>query len=70
MARTLKRILLALLFSLLFGMALGTWLRLRLDRPPRGYIGRIDSAISAGPLHVVDARAAILDPRHHEEQVG
>ncbi len=58
--------LLALLFSLLLGLAIGTAIRLRLERPVR-YLG---SAAPAAPLHVGDAGAAVLDPRHHEEQVG
>ena len=34
----LRRVLLALLLSLLVGLAIGTWLRLRLERPVY-YIG-------------------------------
>jgi hypothetical protein len=64
--RWLKRMLLALLFSLLVGFAIGTWLRLRLEEPVV-YIG---SAASGLPLDVGLARAAILRARHHEEQVG
>jgi hypothetical protein len=64
--RMLKRVLLALLFSLLLGFAIGTWLRLRLERPVV-YMG---SAVPRLPLDVGHTGAAILDPGHHEEQVG
>ena len=64
--RILKRLLLALLFSLLLGFAIGTWLRLRVEKPVV-YIG---SAIPRLPLDVGLARTAIFDPGHHEEQVG
>jgi hypothetical protein len=42
MRKWLIRLLLALLFSLLVGLAIGTWLRLRLERPVY-YIGAVDS---------------------------
>jgi hypothetical protein len=64
--RMLKRVLLALLFSLLLGFAIGTWLRIRLERPVV-YIG---SAIPRLPLDVRLAGTTVLDPSHHEEQVG
>ena len=61
-----KRVLLALLASLLVGFAIGTALRLYLDRPTV-YIG---SAIAPLPLDIAAAGAPVLDPGHHEEQVG
>lgn len=64
--RILKRVLLALLFSLLLGFAIGTCLRIRLEAPVI-YIG---SAAPRLPLDVGHAGAPILDPGHHEEQVG
>jgi hypothetical protein len=41
MRKWLGRVLLALLLSLLVGLAIGTWLRLRLERPVY-YIGAAD----------------------------
>ena len=64
--KALRGILWALLISLLVGFAVGTTLRLRLERPIR-YIG---SAIAPRPFDVGDPRAAVLDARHHEEQIG
>jgi len=64
--KLLKGVLLALLFSLLVGLALGTLLRWRLERS-HYYLG---SAIAPPPLHIGDARAPVLDPRQHEEQIG
>jgi len=62
----LKGVLLALLASLLVGLAIGTLLRWRLERST-WYIG---SASAPGPLDVGNPRASILDTRHHEEQIG
>ncbi len=64
----LRTVFVALLLSLLLGLVIGTLLRLRLERPTR-YIGALLPA-AALPLHVGDAGAAVLHPRHHEEQVG
>jgi hypothetical protein len=64
--KLLKGVLLALLFSLLVGFAIGTALRSRLERPTH-YIG---SAIAPQPFDVGDTRTPVLDPRHHEEQIG
>jgi hypothetical protein len=70
MRKWLGRLLLALLFSLLVGLAIGTWLRLRLERPVY-YIGAAStSALAVAPLDLADAGAAVLDAGHHEEQVG
>jgi hypothetical protein len=63
--KILRGILVALLLSLIFGLIVGFALQLRLQRAPV-YIG---SAPAPDPLHVVAARSAILDPRHHEQQI-
>ena len=62
----LKRVLLALLVSLLVGFAIGTALRLYLDKPTV-YMG---SAVTPLPLDIAAASPAVLDPRHHEQKVG
>jgi hypothetical protein len=62
----LKRIALALLFSLLLGIAIGTVLRIRMERP-KIYIGSVAPRL---PLAVGHARASILDPGQHEQQIG
>jgi hypothetical protein len=62
----IKSVLLALLVSLLLGLAIGTLLRLRLEQGVY-YIG---SAAAPEPLDVGDTGASILDARHHEEQIG
>lgn len=64
--KLLRRVLLALIFSMLLGLAIGTLLRVRLERPVV-YIG---SAAAARPLDVGLTGAPVLDPRHHEEQIG
>jgi hypothetical protein len=64
--KLLKSVLLALLFSLVFGLAVGTVLRLRLERSTY-YLG---SATAPHPLDVRDTRATIFDTRHHEKQIG
>ncbi len=64
--KLLKSVLLALLFALFVGLAIGTLLRLRLERSVY-YLG---SAIAPLPLDVGNTRPPVLDPRHHEEQVG
>lgn len=63
--KLLKHALLTLLVSLLLGLAIGTLLRLRVERSVY-YLG---SAIAPQPLDVGDARPPILDARHHEEQI-
>lgn len=62
----IKRVLLALFFSLLFGLAIGTAIRLRLDRPTV-YMG---SATPRFPFDVGDTGACVFDSGHHEEQIG
>ena len=64
--KLLKGVLLALLFSLLLGLAIGTALRLRAEKSVY-YLG---SAIAPQPLDVGDTRPSILDTRHYEEQIG
>jgi hypothetical protein len=64
--RWLKRLLLALFFAFLVGIAIGTALRLRMERPVI-YMG---SATARFPLHVGHTRSAVLDPGHHEQQIG
>jgi hypothetical protein len=63
--KMLRRVLLALLFSLLLGLAIGTLLRFYVGRPVT-YIG---SAATTRPLDFGLTLAPVLDPRHHEEQV-
>ncbi len=62
----LKGMLLALLFSLVLGLAIGTALRLCAERSVY-YLG---SAIAPLPLDVGDTRPSILDTRHYKEQIG
>jgi hypothetical protein len=64
--KLLKGVLLALLVSLVLGLAIGTALRLRLERSVY-YLG---SATAPHPLDVRDTRPSILDTRHYEEQIG
>lgn len=69
----LRTALLALLASLLFGLLVGTWLRLRMERPT-WYIGATNTiaplaAARTLPGDVGHAGPPVLDPRHHEEQV-
>lgn len=64
----LRGFLLALAVSLLVGFAIGTVIRLRLERPTH-YIGQ-QLPLPALPLDVLDVRSPVLDARHHEQQVG
>ena len=64
--KLLKGMLLALLFSLVLGLAIGTALRLRAEKSVY-YLG---SAIAPHPLDVGDTRPSILDTRHYKEQIG
>ncbi len=64
-----RKVLLALLFSLLFGFAVGTWLRLRLEKPVY-YLGSVVVPAPGLPLDVCDARSNVLDTCHHEQQIG
>jgi hypothetical protein len=75
--KILRHILLMLLLSLLIGFLIGTIIRQRLEGPAY-YMGRVSpSATSPGsiggapaPLDVGHARALVVEPREHEEQVG
>jgi hypothetical protein len=58
--KLLKGVLLALLFSLLVGLAIGTALRMRLERPTP-YIG---SAFAPDPFDVGESRPAAVLSRH------
>ncbi len=64
--KLLRTVLLALLFSLLVGFAIGLVIRVRLERPVR-YIA---SAPAPGPLDIAYARAPVLYAGDHEEQIG
>ena len=69
--RALKMVLLALLGSLLFGLTIGTWLRLRLERQPV-YIGRspaLGPAFASYPGHIGNTGPSVLHARHHEEEI-
>jgi hypothetical protein len=69
----LRLILIALLGSLLFGFAVGTIIRLKLEKPVR-YIGAREaiapSITATVPFHVTRPGPDILEPRPHEQQVG
>ena len=70
--RWLGRLALALLFSLLVGLAIGTVLRLRLERPIT-YIGQASPSaapLASLPLDVGAAGAVVFDAGQHEQQVG
>lgn len=64
--RILRNVLLALLVSGLIGFAIGTVLRLRLERPVH-YIG---SAVPTDPFDIGKLRSRVLDAGHHEQQIG
>jgi hypothetical protein len=66
--KLVRTFLIALGLSLLFGLTVGTLLRLRLERPTYYLGARL--RLAPLPLDVGDSRACILDPRQHEEQVG
>ncbi len=62
----LRSVAFALFLALVVGFAIGTALRLRVERSVY-YVG---SATATQPFDIGDARASVLDPRHHEEQIG
>lgn len=71
--RWIRSFLLALLISLLMGFAIGTWLRMRMERSPV-YIGAAPapppvSALAAEPLQVGLIGAGVLQPGENEEKV-
>ena len=69
--KVVRTVLLALLFSLLVGFAIGTVLRQRMEKPTI-YLGSRgpEASAEAGPLDVGHTRAPVLHPGHDEEQVG
>ncbi len=70
--KALRSLLLMMGLSLAFGLVLGTCVRRGAEAPVR-YIGEREapgaSALAAGPGHVGHAGPAVLDARHHEQQV-
>ncbi len=86
MLKIVRSVLLALLASLVTGLAIGTWIRIRMEEPERYFIGQThpidpshsidpsdagNSSLAArAPWHVGHVRPTILDPGHDEEQVG
>jgi hypothetical protein len=71
--RALRGALLFLLLWFLLWLVIGSVIRLRMERPVRfiGDAGARDSgsAVACLPLHLGEARAAVLDPCHHEQEV-
>ena len=77
MMKVIRTVLLALLASLVLGLVIGTLIRIRLERPVVYFVGQIESitakpsaAAARAPGNVGYFHPTILDPRHHEEQVG
>lgn len=76
MSRTralLRGVLLALAVAFAVGFGVGTWLRCRMERPT-GYLGtreRPTPTLAAPPLplDVRHARAVVLRPGQHEQQI-
>ena len=69
--KILRAILLALVLSLLFGLAVGTIIRMQLEQPQRYLVRQPEPA--SGPLvpdRLLDSGAPILDARHHEQKIG
>ncbi len=66
MRRLVGIILVALGLSLIVGLAIGTWIRTRLDAPVR-LIGLVAPTL---PADVGDTGPCVLDPRDREEQIG
>ncbi len=64
--KILRTVLIAMLLSLLFGFAIGTVIRMRMERPAR-YIG---SAFCDRPFDVGYARTSVFDAGQHEQQIG
>lgn len=72
LGRILRTILWALVVAFVVGFVIGTLLRRELEKPVR-YIGDRGGAASVAardPGHVGHARARVLVPGDHEEQVG
>ena len=80
MLKILRSVLLALLASLVTGLAIGTWIRIRMEQPERYFIGAAaptgttaptgSSLAARAPGDVGHVGAPVLGPGHHEEQVG
>jgi hypothetical protein len=71
--RALRGALLLLLLWFLLWLAIGTVIRLRMERPAR-FIGRAQAppshvALASLPLHLGQARAVVFHPRHHEQEI-
>ncbi len=74
--RWLRFVLLALLLSLSIGLAIGTVIRLRMEKPVR-YIGRSlpragetsDPSHARVPLDIGNTATCVLQTRSNEEQV-
>jgi hypothetical protein len=62
----LKGVLLALLVSLVSGLAIGTAQRFCGEQS----VCDLGSATARHPFNVTDTRPSILDARHYEEQIG
>jgi hypothetical protein len=69
--KVVRTVLLALLFSLLVGFAIGTVLRQRMEAPTI-YLGSswLGGSAEPRPLDVGHAGAVVLHARHDEEQIG
>ena len=70
MAKLLRRIAFALVLWLLIALAIGTAVRMRLERRTV-YIGDARPLASHSlPLDVGHTRAVVRDARHHEQEIG
>ena len=70
--RWIGRVFLAVAFSFLVGIVIGTLLRAKIERPVY-YIGSTLFAVPDRrplPLHVAHPGASVLDPGYHEQQIG
>ena len=70
--RWIGRVFLAVAFSFLVGIVIGTLLRAKIERPVY-YIGSALFAVPDRrplPLHVAHPGASVLDPGDHEQQIG
>lgn len=71
MGKVLKSVGIALLLSLVSGLLIGTWLRMRLDRPTV-ILGATPARLApdALPLDVGLPGPLVRDARHHEQEIG
>ncbi len=70
--RWIGRVFLAVAFSFLVGIVIGTLLRAKIEQPVY-YIGSALFAVPDRrplPLHVAHPGASVLDPGDHEQQIG